>query len=260
MLNKKKAFTLAELMLVFTVIGILTAILVPGLFLASPDKDELKAKKAYNTITRAVQTLLNSDPYVETGNLDASSYISGTTDDNKKARNSFFCSNLTNVLSVSNANCSFDWVNNAFTSNYVWCPHSYATSDSVEMTSGASSSRVALCASKSGNDIDYPTLANNIDTACNNYYTSLTGTTGRNTQYNFKTPDGVIWGIQLQNFSNNQIANVNNVNIKVFHGVVCFSTDNLKKQEHMYGLGIRQDGVILAGTKLANLLENEDED
>ena len=55
MLNKNfRAFTLAEIMIVFTVIGILTAILLPTLFQSAPDQEELKAKKAFNTISRAV--------------------------------------------------------------------------------------------------------------------------------------------------------------------------------------------------------------
>ena len=45
--DKNKAFTLAEVMVVLTVIGILTAILLPSALHSTPDKNVMKFKKSY---------------------------------------------------------------------------------------------------------------------------------------------------------------------------------------------------------------------
>ena len=94
--NKKSAFTLAEIMIVFTVIGVLTAILVPALFTASPDQEKLRAKKAFNTLTRAVESLTNSGPYDTNGGILTSTSYATDADD----RNAFFWNNLPGILNV----------------------------------------------------------------------------------------------------------------------------------------------------------------
>ena len=103
MTAKKNGFTLAELMLVFTVIGILTAILVPALFSAMPDIPKLKAKKAYNTFSRAVEQLINTAPYAEAGSFAAVNIIkdSGESNDDSKARNLLFCNSMVSALNAT---------------------------------------------------------------------------------------------------------------------------------------------------------------
>ena len=121
----KKAFTLAELMLVFTAIGILSAILMPILFSATPDKAALKAKKAYNTFARGVENLVNEEPYSAHGgtfkvsefpeyaNLNFSCEpgehnsckVSDFSADSVREASAFFCNNLANILNVKYADC-----------------------------------------------------------------------------------------------------------------------------------------------------------
>lgn len=284
MLKNKKAFTLAELMLVFTVIGILTAILVPGLFLASPDQDVLKAKKAYNTVTRAVQTLMNSDPYVETGSLNASHYITGTGSDDIVQRNAFFCTNLANAINARNVNCTSDKVNEYMpndpggsdpTQN---CSNSFNPADNTnsEHWSGV---RKGICARLANNEAMGPNVRSGVevlvnkrinysdddnglepslDHACDNYFDSMVSNHEEN-EYNFRTPDNTVWGIQLINYAHPWVLNMNGVRIPSLHGVICFSTDSFKDKNHMFSVGVRHDGVVHPGAKLARLLEDEEE-
>ena len=55
-----KAFTLAEIMIVLTVIGIISAIIMPIAFKSAPDQNILKFKKANSTLVTAVNEMLNA--------------------------------------------------------------------------------------------------------------------------------------------------------------------------------------------------------
>ena len=65
----KKAFTLAEVMIVLTVIGVLTAILLPVARQSMPDEDLMKFKKAHNTLGTTIREMVTSDKYFLDGNL-----------------------------------------------------------------------------------------------------------------------------------------------------------------------------------------------
>lgn len=64
-MKKKSGFTLAELMIVLTILGIVAAVLTPIIFNAAPDENKLKFKKAYYTLQRTTDAVLNSDTYPE---------------------------------------------------------------------------------------------------------------------------------------------------------------------------------------------------
>lgn len=264
MLNKKfGAFTLAEIMIVFTVIGILTAILLPSLFQSSPDKEKLKVKKAFNTISRAVDNLANSDAYELTGGiLDSTSYISDVDVDGDEidnvalARNSYFCTNLADMLNVKNVNCSLNFVNDELDGlEGLKC---------TEEADTPSNSSTPVCIYNPANneteiestDIDYEDFQNNLDIACQNYQD-----TGKNrdpeNHYNIITSDGVAWGIQLTNFSQSQTVLVNGVTTPLSYGVICFNVDGGKSPEHTYGLAIRRDGKLQLGMRLQEILDED---
>ena len=46
----KKGFTLAEVMITLTVIGIITAVIIPVAIHSKPDENIMKFKKAHNTL------------------------------------------------------------------------------------------------------------------------------------------------------------------------------------------------------------------
>ena len=65
----KKGFTLAEILIVLTVIGILTAILLPVAFQSAPDENVMKFKKANSTLGTIVRELINADKYYANGDF-----------------------------------------------------------------------------------------------------------------------------------------------------------------------------------------------
>lgn len=97
-MKKTKAFTLAESILVLALIGLVAAITIPALHMSSPDTTKIKFKKAYNTINRAVDGVMNSDTYPE-GDLSVGDFDIAST----------FCTQFAEMLNVSSgANCAID--------------------------------------------------------------------------------------------------------------------------------------------------------
>ena len=111
----KKAFTLAEIMIVLAVIGVLTAILLPTARQITPDENVIKFKKAHNTLYSVIRELVTSDKYYLDGDLsikfDGTRILGGfspyggnyTTDENLIK---YFCTSIADVVSTKNVNCS----------------------------------------------------------------------------------------------------------------------------------------------------------
>ncbi len=97
---KIKAFTLAEIMIVLTIIGVITAILLPIAISSAPDENIMKFKKANNTLGTAIRELVNSDEYYLNGDL--ATKADGTIVDSE----TYFCETLVDVLNTKEHNCS----------------------------------------------------------------------------------------------------------------------------------------------------------
>lgn len=255
---KNKGFTLAELMVVFTVVAIIAALLIPTLLSVAPDRSELKAKKAYNTLTRAVETLTNNAPYdANDGILDAVPYI--TNNDaiiQQHQRNSFFCNNLAELLNVRNANCNeatgAGWMN----------------AKNVTGTALNSNEATAVCAAANDcgqklhfdttdNVFDFDILQQNLDMICSNYVTANNAPANL---YNFLTPDGSGWIIQKYDFSLTNNTVYGGVTFPTIYATVCVNTGDLTDRTNttnLYGIGINRAGKILAGRKLQDLIDRD---
>ena len=101
----KKGFTLAEVMIVLTVIGVLTAILLPVARQSMPDENLMKFKKAHNTLGTVIRELVTSDKYYLDGDLGKrpnGDLIDGTHDGDK----TYLCETIADVLNVKRKNCS----------------------------------------------------------------------------------------------------------------------------------------------------------
>ena len=95
----KKAFTLAEIMIVLTVIGILTAILMPIAFHSAPDENVMKFKKANSTIGTVVRELVSSDMYFQNGDL-------GKTAAGANPSATYLCKSMGDVMTYKTLNCT----------------------------------------------------------------------------------------------------------------------------------------------------------
>ena len=99
MRNLKRGFTLAEVMIVLTVIGVLTAILLPVARQSMPDENLMKFKKAHNTLGAVIRELVTSDEYYRDGNLAIMS--NGNYVDDVK----YFCKTIADVINAKEVNC-----------------------------------------------------------------------------------------------------------------------------------------------------------
>ena len=68
-LKTKLAFTLAEILIVLVVIGVITAILLPVAIQSSPDENVMKFKKGNATLGKVISELVNNDKYYADGDL-----------------------------------------------------------------------------------------------------------------------------------------------------------------------------------------------
>ena len=73
---KKLGFTLTEILITMSIVGIVAAISLPALNRAIPDSNKAKVLKAYNTITNINQKLLN-DPRLYPGEADCDVHVNG---------------------------------------------------------------------------------------------------------------------------------------------------------------------------------------
>ena len=107
--NMKKAFTLAEVMITLTVIGIITAVIVPVAIHSKPDEDTLKFKKAHNVLYKTIKYMVESDKYYKNGDLgiraDGTQIAGGLIGDDSSTTGLYFCNTFTDLVSAKN-NCA----------------------------------------------------------------------------------------------------------------------------------------------------------
>lgn len=95
----KKGFTLAEIMIVLSVIGVITAILLPIARHATPDENILKLKKANATLGNVIRELAASDKYFLDGNF--AKYPNG----DRIYESDYFCKAFADIVSVERTAC-----------------------------------------------------------------------------------------------------------------------------------------------------------
>ncbi len=106
-LYKLKAFTLAEVMITLTIIGVISAIVVPVAFHSRPDENVMKFKKAHNTLYEIINTLVTSDKYYCKGDLGIKADCETELTNSDNLRN-YFCQTIADLLSTKNVNCISD--------------------------------------------------------------------------------------------------------------------------------------------------------
>ena len=108
---KNHAFTLAEILIVLVIIGVLTMILLPMAFQSSPDEKATKFKKGYNTLNTVIKELVTSDRYYQNGDLGirANGVLIDRTHEGDFT---YFCETFADVISTKSVNCSQGGLNN----------------------------------------------------------------------------------------------------------------------------------------------------
>ena len=100
----KKAFTLAEIVIVLSVIGVLTAILLPVARNAMPNKKVMKFKKGHETLSRVISELVYSDKYYLAGDLGVK--LNGDElDGTHEGDTTYFCNTFSDLIQTKEVKC-----------------------------------------------------------------------------------------------------------------------------------------------------------
>ncbi len=214
----KKAFTLAEIMIVLSVVGILTAILLPVAFQSAPDENALKFKKANSILGTVIREMVNSDKYYKDGDL-------GVKADGSDVPVEYFCSTLAEIVSTKQINCR-DTVNNAY---------AYFDYETKDLDLAPIDTACKETQPEKDEDADIVT----VDGVT--WYESSPGTT-------FADKNG----------DDKRIFSAPNASPPTYedeygfdsiYKIICFDVDGLNTGEDPFGYGIRADGKILNGPR-----------
>ena len=233
-----KAFTLAEIMIVLVIIGVLTAILLPVAIHSAPDENIMKFKKGNNTLGTVIRELVNSDKYYLNGDLgikaDGTRILSSlgfgelTTSDESLIK--YFCTSFADILTTKKVDCkttvtggddrfTFVAISNEDEIIYPW-------QSTMEEGKKLFDTKCAEAASKVGAEIE--------------------------------TVDGIYWyqanpaatfGISWDIADTFLFHGYNKQNNLFFYKLFCMDVDGIDKGEDPFGYGIRVDGKILTGAR-----------
>ena len=247
-----KGFTLAEVMIVLTVIGVLTAILLPVARQSMPDENLMKFKKAHNTLGTVIRELVTSDKYYLDGDL-------GTKADGVVLYENpsfYFCYTLVDVLNAKWSNCDVSYEGH---------------SSAVDLATGTLILNADDIADRTPKEVTQDSINTSkeyVDFSCKELYGA---------QVLFKTQDDVNWyeigrvGFGWQNntegdatmFRRFSPPNQRPASYPDLHGmdrmykIFCFDIDNPGEGEDPFGYGIRADGKILTGARADEWLERD---
>ncbi len=260
--SKNRAFTLAEVMIVLTVIGILSAILLPVAWQSTPDKNVLKLKKGYNTLTSVIRELVSSDKYHLNGDLGKKP--DGSLITSNAANHSYFCKSIADIVSVKTVNCDITDISAANAGiNYIESTEStsYIYNNGLNGSPGPSPATILV-------------KKQTLDTACNNSLSSDAHSQIITTDdISFWDPNqNATFGINLTTTTKrlfsapNEPPTVYDANgFDVVYKTFCMDIDGVPNgaskddciNECPFGFGIRADGKILTGARADEWLKKE---
>ena len=226
----KKAFTLAETLIVLVVIGILAAILLPVAKNIAPDRNLMKFKKAHNTLGSAIRELVQSEEYYLNGDLGVK--VDGTLVEDKK----YFCETLAQVVNYKKVSCSASGAHG----NYGGLDlrlgyHGYG----ITYEEGALRADQAC---KECQDVGEEILiSDNIV-----FYQAVPSFTF-----------GYIYEVNQKRYfgADQNAAHTGENGFGAMYKIFCLDIDGLNKGEDPFGYGIRADGKIFTGKRATEWLE-----
>lgn len=101
---KNKGFTLAEIMIALTVIGVITSIILPVALQTVPDENVMKFKKGNAILAKAINEMVSSGKYFKDGDLGTradGTLIDGENEGDK----TYFCSVFADMLNTKSVEC-----------------------------------------------------------------------------------------------------------------------------------------------------------
>ena len=241
----KKAFTLAEILIVLVIIGVLTMILLPIAFQSSPDERVMKFKKGYNTLGSVIKELVSSDEYYKDGDLGIrknGQLIDGTHDGDV----TYFCNSFSDILSTKSVDCSQEQTSTGY--------------EDLGNLPGYEGSRY--------------TYKESLDNSCKKYQKSeiITNDGIIFYQVNPKMTFGIdAHGARMLYHSDNEDYEdesdhkdnrqfgefIDENGFSRIYKQFCMDIDDINKDEDPFGFGIRQDGKIITGKRADEWMNKE---
>ena len=233
----KKAFTLAEVMIVLTVIGVLTAILLPVARQSMSDENLMKFKKAHNTLGTVIRELVTSDKYYKDGDLGVKPDDSLVDEVNNQ---DYLCKTMAEIINAKTVDCVKDMpVNTDYGGGW---SHQY---DAKPEDFGKELDKACLVSQTHSHSIvDGKGII--LENGTIFYETGVNEPFGKiDTDYN----------IGGRRFITRQVDP--KTGFTDYYKILCIDIDGINKDENPFGYGVRYDGRILAGERALQWLERD---
>ena len=246
---KLKGFTLAEVMIVLTVIGILAGILIPVANNSRPDENVMKFKKAHATLANVIHELVTSDKYYKAGDLG----IKANGENTKKGD---FCNAFADLLSTKKIVCDYK-ANSADKGFRLQCTGSVGT---CTLNTDFDTQIDSEC-KNSQNSTDNSNMG--ITTTDNIQYYEAT----LNNPFGCKIGDEANPCVNIGDWTGNgkpiygydstrdYVITDSGIKTLRLYKIFCIDIDGINKGEDPFGYGIRADGKIKPGTRAKEWLE-----
>ncbi len=221
----KKGFTLAEMLIVLAILGVVGSLLISLVQFIIPDQNDAKIRKAYNTLFQTVSYLTNDGSIYREGKLNGyPEKKEDGTNLTSNDKNQYFCKHFADQLSTNGA---------------INCGGTGTTLTTQAITS----------------ETDLAEISKKLDAACGttcaNVNCSATCTKTANRSVAFRTSDGVSWFGINDDFS----AQDKHDGIDYRYVVVCADSDISDTSVCPVSFGVRQDGKILVGNHAQQILD-----
>ncbi len=244
-LKMKKAFTLAEVLITLTVIGIITAVIIPVAIHSKPDENVMKFKKAHNTLYQVISTLINSDEYFLNGDLGIRSN-GNPIDKTHDGDTEYFCRSFADVLSAKSVSCinsATSVVSTVGGGIYQGVDESIAGKAAVDERCKSYQERNFTKRILSNDNVSYYAVQLlHMGILMKDWY-------GINSSYCTNNPH--VCTDKLRYFNGGNPDDFGNDRI---YAVFCVDIDEFNSGEDPFGYGIRADGKILVGNRAQDWL------
>ena len=247
----KKAFTLAEIMIVLVIIGVITAILLPVAINSAPDENVMKFKKGNNTLGVAIRELVNSEQYYANGDLGK------LPNGNPVSSSTYFCETLSDIMNTKEVNCDDndtgihgffgeDWIKNKAASKTIGEPVS-SLKEYVDIVCKKIETVTKSSITTLDNIVYYEVNPLCIFSQATFYLTWNRGGTDEELIFVSENPMSECDERNIY-YGNTTTCPVSNGFLFV-HKIFCMDVDGINKGEDPFGYGIRVDGKILTGAR-----------
>ena len=250
-MSKKNSFTLVEIIITLTVIGIVSSLIIPVAMKSMPDENLMKFKKADNQLYNIINEFITSEKYFKNGDL-------GIKADGKLANKSYLCESFADIVGAKNKNCNYVLKNEPEGGNVAICVFNGAAGIHVysDEEMGIEVDNYCLSAEKATSQkiIGVQTKDNILFFEENLF--NFFGCTYDNTGEKCGHSTGLKYG-RMYN-ANDDIVNCTiGITTNRFYRIFCIDVDGINKGEDPFGYGIRVDGKILRGKKANDWIKKE---